>query len=573
MNRIFGLLFFFITAIFCFESNAQLIHKVKIGDTFYSLSKKYDIPIESLIKANPHAEYGLRNGMSISVPSKEEAEKLVDKSKKETKSEFAYIEHKIRPFETFYSLKNKYNLDREDILKLNPELATSFRAGKIIKIPVIEGKTKIKKTAYVIKKDHALNADKIITQEKAYDGRVEAEERMILKDQKMAEIAAEDGKKRGRKDEVEKYAGDLHLSYVLPLYLDDNDQRMLRSKKINEKSEYGIHYIHAAKLALKEWEKSGMNIGYSIYDSKNSKAEVIKIANKASVKKSDIVIGPFYTENVIAMSQVLPNQATILAPLSGSRKLTKEHKNVFQAVPSELDMMRFQSEYIERKYADLPVVLIKQETESSKIITNFVKGGLNNEENEGIYYKELSFADEKMFYASKNTFEAGQKYVVIIASKDRAFVSSALSGLNKMRNTNLITFVHPVISKMNLIDREYLTNLNVHYPSLGEVNYDDEKVMSFVEKFRAEYGYEPNARFAFLGYDITNFALTQLSKDGNIKSDSYLDSYKGLKYSYLFKDKDGLDLLRKHGYINKSIKIYQFEEFKERIVYPFNLKN
>ena len=51
-----------------FGINAQEIHEVKRGETLYSVSKKHGVTISDIIKANPKAERGLRNGMSIVIP-------------------------------------------------------------------------------------------------------------------------------------------------------------------------------------------------------------------------------------------------------------------------------------------------------------------------------------------------------------------------------------------------------------------------------------------------------------------------------------------------------------------------
>mgnify|MGYP001224837426 FL=1 len=48
-----------------------------------------------------------------------------------------YSMHRVRPLESFYSIKNKFGVSQEDLLKLNPQLNEGFRAGKYIKIPKI----------------------------------------------------------------------------------------------------------------------------------------------------------------------------------------------------------------------------------------------------------------------------------------------------------------------------------------------------------------------------------------------------------------------------------------------------
>ena len=69
-----------------FGINAQEIHEVKHGETLYSVSKKYSVTISDIVKANPKAQRGLRNGMSIVIP-------IIH----ETIDTVVYIMHKVKP--------------------------------------------------------------------------------------------------------------------------------------------------------------------------------------------------------------------------------------------------------------------------------------------------------------------------------------------------------------------------------------------------------------------------------------------------------------------------------------------
>ena len=88
----------FLFSVFCFVvSLAQETHEVKNGETLYSVSKQYNVSTSEIIKANPSAKRGLRRGMSIVIPILHERIDTV-----------IYILHSVRPLESFYSIKNKY---------------------------------------------------------------------------------------------------------------------------------------------------------------------------------------------------------------------------------------------------------------------------------------------------------------------------------------------------------------------------------------------------------------------------------------------------------------------------------
>ena len=116
MSRIKFIAFVFIASLntLCV---AQETHDVKIGESLYSVSKKYNISIQELVELNPEAKRGLQSGMSIIIPSNTELQDTIP-----------YQLHKVRPLESFYSIKSKYDVSRGDLIKMNPNLSKGFRA-------------------------------------------------------------------------------------------------------------------------------------------------------------------------------------------------------------------------------------------------------------------------------------------------------------------------------------------------------------------------------------------------------------------------------------------------------------
>ena len=117
------------------DGNKYYLHTVKKGNTLYSLSKAYAIEISDLVSENPGVKDGLTINQIIKIPVKH-----VDK--KEFKSnqvgiEGNFVTHLVKPQETLFSLKKKYGVGIESILKENPEAADGLKIGMTLKIPVI----------------------------------------------------------------------------------------------------------------------------------------------------------------------------------------------------------------------------------------------------------------------------------------------------------------------------------------------------------------------------------------------------------------------------------------------------
>lgn len=553
-KSLFSFLFFVLSVS---ALSAQNIHEVQKGETLYALSKKYGIEISTIISKNPHAEYGLKEGMKIVI----DESVLRDSETRVGGEKIKYIEHKIRPFETFYSLKNKYELDREDILKLNPELETSFRAGEVIKIPVIPGKTKLKK------KRNKIHESVFYT---AKTGDVEEEKvnkNIPLTDDEIAEQKEAEKKEKERLKWFSPQTDSYNISFMLPFYLAKNDEYVLKDEKtIYPKSEYAVEFYAGAQVAIDEWQRKGMLANIKLYDTENSKSKIGKILSTRDAQASDVIIGPFYTENVkFAADYLRHNSTDIVAPLSTDHSLVKDHQNVFQVNPSTRFQLMKTSEYISKRHGSLPVVVIRRDTTPEKVLANAFMSSLKDEEHAEMS-RTLTVGTSDLIKISKDYFAPDQEYVVLIASEDRVFVSNVLTSLNQLRNENLITFTTPAILKFNHIEKKYLSNLNVHYPQFGSLDFNSPKVKKFIKAYRAKHGHEPDERFAYTGYDVTNFVMGQLYSQGKLD----IEKMGRTQYSKLL-----IDFVKpvhgdlKFGYINQGISIFKFTEEGKQQMYPF----
>ena len=537
--------------------SAQNIHEVQKGETLYALSKKYGIEISSIISNNPHAEYGLKEGMKIVIDDSilRDSETLVDGEK------IKYIEHTIRPFETFYSLKNKYRLDREDILKLNPELETSFRAGEVIKIPVIPGKTKLKK------KRNQIHESVFYTAKTGHDAGNNVKSDIQLTDEEIAEQKEAEKKEKERLKWFAPEKDSYDISFILPFYLTKNDEYLLKdAKTIYPKSEYAVEFYAGAQVAIDEWQRKGMLANINLYDSGNDKNKIGKILSSRDAQASDVIIGPFYTENVKFAADYLKYKSIdIVAPLSSDHSLVRDHENVYQVNPSTRFQLMKTSEYISKRHGSLPVVVIRRDTATEKVLANAFMSSLKDEAHAEMS-RTLTVGTKDLIDIDKDYFTPDQEYVVIIASEDRVFVSNVLTSLNQLRNKNLLTFTTPAITKFNHIEQKYLSNLNVHYPQFGTIDYNSPKVTKFIKAYRAKHGHEPGERFAYIGYDVTNFVFRQLYTKGELDIDKMeRTQYAKLMIDFMQPEHEG----HKFGYINQGISIYKFTEQGKKQMYPF----
>lgn len=121
-------------------------HTVTQGETLYGISRKYEIPIQTVVEDNPNLDPAhLRLGERILIRKKEigsedeagtreQWEAYRNSLNSVAEAGFAY--HIVKPGETFYSLSRRFGITEDQLGTLNGGLkASDLKAGAIIKVP------------------------------------------------------------------------------------------------------------------------------------------------------------------------------------------------------------------------------------------------------------------------------------------------------------------------------------------------------------------------------------------------------------------------------------------------------
>ena len=177
------------------------------------------------------------------------------------------IIHEVERKETLFSISQRYNINVNDILELNPKLRESRlkRKSKIL-IPVFQS---IQEST-LAKKDS------------------------LIKDEYLTRLDSIFVKKR-------KKGGQLNLSVLLPF----------RSKTVNydsieeveslfeDRNLYTItlDFYSGILYAIEDLKELNISVNLNVFDTENSVNKINEISNNNSVKNSDVIIGPLIPRN------------------------------------------------------------------------------------------------------------------------------------------------------------------------------------------------------------------------------------------------------------------------------------
>src|SRR4030042_1292500 len=132
------------------SGTAYYIHYVKKGETAYSISRAYGIPVDELTKENPPALYGVSEneiissnpgidinklsvGSEIAVPKRG----FMTERQEFEVQEGSYIFHKVVRGESLSSIADKYGISIRELRKENRDIRFP-QVGDYLRIPVPE---------------------------------------------------------------------------------------------------------------------------------------------------------------------------------------------------------------------------------------------------------------------------------------------------------------------------------------------------------------------------------------------------------------------------------------------------
>jgi LysM repeat protein len=101
-----------------------ILHKVEGKETLYSLSRRYQVEVKSIIQANPASENGISIGQIIKVPVHEERLPVVHEE----------VVHIVKPQETLYSIARMYEVTPEEIKRWNHISTSILDIGQKLKV-------------------------------------------------------------------------------------------------------------------------------------------------------------------------------------------------------------------------------------------------------------------------------------------------------------------------------------------------------------------------------------------------------------------------------------------------------
>ena len=571
-------LFFFFFLILGFLSFSQttpdrfIVHKVKKKETLYSLSKIYNISIETIKEYNPLIDkIGLKRKMKLQIPIFKNKPSIEDKPVLVN-----YKRHVVKPKETKWRLAYEYGLKISELEKINPEIVSGLKIGQQILLPsgkdtVINNfqnelnyyQVKSNENLSLISQKIGISTDSIIAYNPILINSLPEEETILkIPSQFNGNFDVKDGLLYERISLKDSFFSNNYLQLVCFLPFKMREIEFDSVEKTNTKlSRRNLHTISAdfyfgMEMAKEFCDSLGIKTKIKVIDTQNDLSVINEKISSVNWNGINAIIGPLIPKNFDFFSKNRRfSDIPIISPLS-----TKEidgNKNVFQSVSPLKRLRKVMMNYIKNEIDSTQNLVIITDSINFKIAKEFkklsTKSHFVESEKGGFVIPEL--IDSLLVDSLKNQ--------VIFESQDLGLAANVTSLLNsqvgKERDVQLFSSLRTAIYDNVNISRKHLGNIKFTYLNDNFPRETNER-QKFKDRFLNKYGDYPSKE-SYRAYDVTLDVILRLAYQNKIFSDKIEETnHIENKFKYLPDDGGGYS---NFGYYILQNRDYEILEIKK----------
>lgn len=418
---------------------------IRPKETKYGISRRYGITIEKLEELNPQIkETGIKMTDIILVPDTDE---IPD-------PEEGFSTHKVEKDETFFSLGQLFEMTKEELIAVNPELSEGVKEGMLIRIPTL---TKPSTSDFV----PAIIADREI--------------KAIL---------------------------------MLPFMSHKSDIDFAK----NRTADVATDFYLGAMMALDSVKMQGLSVDMKVFDTKNNKRELSSLLASGNLGNADVIIGPLFFGNVQFVSGILKNkQVVIVSPISRKDHAPISNSKLIQSVASEEKMTDEVLRYIKYNYKGENILVVTDTLNTSIPIVNKVLNALQPLDS----LNQITVLKPQKGYIKRELFLEkvlkNKDNFIILVSNDAIVTTDVVQNLGALPiKTKATLFGFNKGSNFNNVSNNDLAHVNFHYAASSYVDEEEDAVKRFITKYKQKNYSEPS-EYAFRGFDVTYDILLRLA--------------------------------------------------------------
>ena len=527
------------------NTSGHFLHTVTKGQSLYSISSMYNVPISDIVKLNPGSDERIKVGQALKIP--------------QTSAENQVVFHTIQTGETLYKLSVKHGVSVERICRANPGLSVkNFRVGQVIAIPPKSKATsevttqtpapapqvqttpseplkpkcrdmhKIqrKETVYSISRMYGITEEELmaanpeIKNKKLKKGKflcIPYAQKKVVETPKaptqQEDSTLTDAQLFDKNKKESKKIATIKAAIVLPFNTDGTGTKDEQVRM--------VEYYEGFLMAVDSLKEKGVSIDLYTYDSGKTTASVKQILNKPEMKTMDIIFGPAHADQVKPMAEFAEkNNLRLVVPFTSKGDDVFNNPSVYQINTPQSYLYSEVYEHYLRKFPDAHVVFLDANTGHTDK-ADFIKGLKEELKNRQMTFKELKGEDINP-EGMKLVVDSLRENVIIPTSGRNVALIKILPQLivtsREHPNYNMKMFGYPEWQTYTDDHLASFFELDTYFYSSFYTNNLFPEAIQFTNAYRKWYSKDMAntfPKYGMLGFDTAYFFLLGLHKYGS----------------------------------------------------------
>ena len=532
------------------NTSGHFLHTVTKGQSLYSISSMYNVPISDIVKLNPGSDERIKVGQALKIP--------------QTSAENQVVFHTIQAGETLYKLSVKHGVSVERICRANPGLSVkNFRVGQVIAIPPKSKATsevttqtpapapqvqttpseplkpkcrdmhKIqrKETVYSISRMYGITEEELmaanpeIKNKKLKKGKylcIPYAQKKVVETPKaptqQEDSTLTDAQLFDKNKKESKKIATIKAAVVLPFNTDGTGTKDEQVRM--------VEYYEGFLMAVDSLKEKGVSIDLYTYDSGKTTASVKQILNKPEMKTMDIIFGPAHADQVKPMAEFAEkNNLRLVVPFTSKGDDVFNNPSVYQINTPQSYLYSEVYEHYLRKFPNAHVVFLDANTGHTDK-ADFIKGLKEELKSRQMTFKELKGEDINP-EGMKLVVDSLRENVIIPTSGRNVALIKILPQLivtsREHPNYNMKMFGYPEWQTYTDDHLASFFELDTYFYSSFYTNNLFPEAIRFINAYRKWYSKDMAntfPKYGMLGFDTAYFFLLGLHKYGSNFEDS-----------------------------------------------------
>lgn len=501
-----------------------LEHTVEKKETVFSISRLYNVPIDTIYKHNPESKETLKKGTVLKIPTTHptvvQKKEITSISSQKTNG---VIYHTVQEGETLYSISHQYNIAVDELQSQNPGLKThALSKGEVLKIS--SGRNK--KDLSVVDSLKKTQTQPILTTDTLS---IKKQQPVLLKNH-------------------------IKVAFLLPFMLD--------AEKPDPAAEKFIDFYQGALLAIDSLKKEGVSFDVLVFDTDRTEAKMNDILMQNQLKNVDIIIGPAYTIHVKTVADFAKkHKIRLVVPFSSKTEETFTNPYLFQCNTHQQVLEEQVVKSFVRLFSKKNIVVLKFKDGSQETLRSYINQLDKELLEKNIYYTSLFYETEKLDEIA--SFLKDSSNMLVLMTTNPATLAKVMPELKSIEK-QFSLFGFPDWLDLSTTQDD-IFNYPTYLYSSFYINYHSPEIHSFYKKFAENFGNETSKsipHYNMLGYDMTFFFLK-----GLVQYNEGFEYNIGKVEAHTLQTKFNFEKINPvGGYMNKSIFILKYDNHKEELI-------